>query len=166
MSKPAGWRTTRWCFGVALLALVTVLTGCCRSDYGSQLPPAPHSSVTYNRTGGLAGFDDTLVIDDQGKATASRGRGSQRGATTVVPLLPGEFAKLKTLLSQAHLDGLDCSYTTSSPYPDDYRYLVRYEGHTVKVDGGATSTPRRLETLIGLLDAIQTRGVQGPSGPR
>ncbi len=151
---------------MALLALTAVLTGCCRSNYGSQLLPAPHSSVTYNRTGGLAGFDDTLVIDDQGKATASRGLGSQRGTTTVVPLLPGEFSKLKTLLSQAHFDGLDCTYTTPPPYPDDYRYLVRYEGHTIKVDGGATSTPRRLETLIGLLDAIQTRGVQGPSGPR
>ncbi|MDQ2727238.1 MAG: hypothetical protein M3Y91_05105 [Actinomycetota bacterium] len=150
---------------MALLALVAALAGCCHSDYGSQLPPEPHSSVTYNRTGGLAGFDDTLVIDSQGKATASRGRGSRRGTTTVVLLLPGEFAKLRALLGEAHFDSLDCSYTTSSPYPDDYRYLVRYEGHTVKVDGGATSTPRRLETLIGLLAAIQTRGVQGTSGP-
>ncbi len=165
MSKPARWRTTRWRLETAPLALTVALAGCCQSNYGSQLPPAPSSSVTYNRTGGLAGFNDTLVIDDQGKATAGRGRGSQRGTTTMVPLLPGESEKLQTLLGEAHFDGLDCTYTTPSSYPDDYRYLIRYEGHTVKVDGQAT-TPRRLQALIGLLDAIQSRGVEGPPASR
>lgn len=166
MKRPAGWRPTRWQREVTVLALVVALSGCCPATNGAGLPPAPRSSVTYSQTGGIAGLDDSLVIDNQDKATASRGRGGQRLRTTVVALSPGEAGRLRTLLHQAHFGSLNCSYTTSSPIPDDYSYPVRYEGHTVQVAGRATSTPPALQALIGLLSVIQTRGVQAsPASP-
>lgn len=164
MQRPPGWRPTRWQRAVTVLASIVALAGCCHANDG--LPPAPQSTVTFDRTGGIAGLDDSLVIDNEEKATASRGRGAKRLRTTVVALSPDEAGRLRTLLHQAHCGNLKCGYTTSSPLPDDYSYLVRYEGHTVQVAGQATSTPTALQALIGLLSVIQNRGVQAsPASP-
>lgn len=109
---------------------------------------APQRSlVDYRRTGGIAGVDVRLVVQNDGRATLTTGRlGPPRGGT-----LPSRFMKeLRSTLARADFGQLKGSYTPDRPVYDGFTYAISHDGRTVEASDFAV--PRQLQPLIDALE--------------
>jgi hypothetical protein len=131
---------------VVIIALLTV--GCISPPPGSgEKPPAPDMLVEYRRTGGIAGFDDHLVIFSNGQAIYARREGSG-----IFNLSRDELSELISLLNAADFPALAPEYPAPSPGADYFLYAITYQGKTITTETGGV--PPALAPVIGQLDYL------------
>lgn len=130
---------------LALVAVVAFLAAC--EGVGGSAP-----LIDYQRTGGIAGFDDHLTVQRDGVATLSR-----RAVETQFALGSDELGRLETLFAQAGFQKMRREYLPDQPGADRFEYRVTYKGHTVRTFDGAV--PQALEDILDELNRIvATRG--------
>lgn len=103
--------------------------------------------VDYHRTGGFAGFDDRLVIFDNGAGVLSSKTGSREILVnqTVLNAIASTF-------TTAQFSQLEANYTAAVGTADLLHYTISYHGKTVNTEESAT--PPDLLQVINLLDQI------------
>jgi hypothetical protein len=140
----------------ALLMLLTVLvTAGCADATGTPggTPSADPSGsgqrrllVTYQRTGGIAGFDDRLSVWTDGSYTLTSRHASGSAGT----LSPAELAELRRALESVSFASI--SPNSSPPIVDGFQHRIEYGSYTVLVADG--NIPTALEPVIAALAAI------------
>jgi hypothetical protein len=144
-----------------LVALGLLLIPGCGS--GTSSKPAPTSdgtlrgTLTYHRSGGLAGRSDALTLKPGGSATVA----ARFNATRTVTLNPAELKAVERALANVDLARLDAEYKPPGPVADGVGETVTYGGRRVSTATGA-EPPRQLVSLLvtlsGLVDRYAPKG--------
>jgi hypothetical protein len=116
------------------------LIGCARASSSEVL-------IEYRRSGGFAGFDDQLVIKENGEATLTR-----RADRTEFALDSETVDRLQALLAEAKFSQLRREYLPSQQGSDLFEYVVTYNGHTVRTMDGAV--PSSLQPILEALNQV------------
>jgi hypothetical protein len=125
---------------IVLAMLTGWLVGCAKASSSETL-------IEYRRSGGIAGFDDHLVIKKNGEAIVDRK--SERREFT----LDGDTTdRLQTLFQEADFSQLRRRYLPSQQGADLFEYVVTYRGHTVRTMDGAV--PSSLQPVLEALNRI------------
>jgi hypothetical protein len=135
-------------FFIALICCTGVISGCVQMSETSPL------LVSYQRTGGIAGFSDDLSIYENGSVMVTRNGGSGH-----CMLDDASMEGLRMIFIQADFAGLADNYPAPNQGADYFRYTVTYQGKTVTTE--TTGVPPSLEPVITMLDGLVTRC--GPS---
>jgi hypothetical protein len=131
-----------------VLAAFVFFAGCATDTPGPGNSHSPPKVVVeYTRTGGIAAFDDRLVVFENGQAVYSRG--NKTGEFTVPA---PQLSELQTLLQNAGFSSLAPSYPAPSPGADYFQYSITYGDKTVTTETGGV--PDTLIGVIGRLDAL------------
>lgn len=141
--------------GSIILLAALVCCGC----LGVKTPPmsrpaAPAVLVDYHRTGGIAGFDDRLVLFDNGAGVVS-----SKTKNTELMLNQSDLDHITTLFREAQFSMLDGNYSSRYNGADYIQYSVSYHGKTVKSEDSAT--PPSLQLVIDELNQIMSRRLSG-----
>jgi hypothetical protein len=130
------------------LAGLLFLAGCATDTTG---PVNSHSEpslvVIYIRTGGIAAFNDKLVVFENGQAAYSRG--NKTGEFTVPP---DRLSEIQHLLANADFPSLASSYPAPSSGADYFNYTITYNKKEVQTETGGV--PDSLIAVISRLDAL------------
>jgi hypothetical protein len=134
---------------VLIIALVGV-SGC----LGSKTPPisrphAPAVLVDYYRIGGFAGFDDRLVIFDNGVAVVSSKTVNQE-----IEINKTDIDRIVTLFNQSQFSMLEGSYSARPGSTDLIKYTISYHSKTVNAEDSVV--PPALQPVIDELNRILT----------
>ena len=129
-----------------------VLSGCLGSKTipGSQ-PQSPAVLVDYYRTGGIAGFNDRLVIFDNGIALVS-----SKTINSEIDLDQTDIDRIITLFDQAQFPKLEGNYSARPGSVDLIKYTISYESKTVSTED--TVIPPSLKPVIAELNRIVGMG--------
>jgi hypothetical protein len=134
-------------FIVVLLAAVAI-SGCLGDRMPSISSPAPPAVfVDYQRTGGIAGLDDRLVIFDNGVAVLSR-----KTVSTEIALNKSELERITGIFNEAQFSMLQGNYTARYGASDYFRYTISYHGKTVNAEDSAI--PPSLQKVIDEMNRI------------
>ncbi|MGI5402856.1 protealysin inhibitor emfourin [Streptomyces sp. CA-135486] len=118
-------------------------------------PPSPSAStspvpartlVEMTVTGGFAGVNDRLVVQNDGTYKTYKKAGPGRSGR----MSPAELAALRRALEKADFAHLPRE-ATGSPVADGFTYRITYEGHTVTTDETAR-LPALREVFAALPD--------------
>ncbi len=114
----------------------------------AQQAAAPSETVIeYKRVGGIAGFDDRLIVNSDG-TTSLRRRGKEKTAT----IDPASVQQLQQALTDANFAALDPEYLPSKQGNDYMEHTISSAGHTVyAVD---TAIPEPLRPVLSILTDI------------
>jgi len=82
--------------------------------------------VDYYRTGGIAGFDDRLVIFDNGVAVVS-----SKNVNQEIEINQTDIDRIVTLFNQSQFSILEANYSARPGSADLIKYTVSYHGKTV-----------------------------------
>ncbi len=104
--------------------------------------------IEYQRSGGIRGTDDRLVVNSDGTAALTR---NGRGSTITVD--SGVMNRLRRRLGGIDFGSLRSD--TARGGGDMYQYVIKYQGHTVRANDA--SLPPALHPVIELLDRILSR---------
>jgi hypothetical protein len=115
--------------------------------------PVPGFSLEYQRSGGIAGVDDRLVVDADWNATLTRS-----GQATEFTLDAETIAGLQALLDKAGFADLDAEYLPAQQGADLFEYTLTYLGHTVRT--ADTAVPAGLQPVLDELSRIIDAGGQ------
>ena len=85
--------------------------------------------VDYYRTGGLAGFDDRLVIFDNGVAVVSSKTVNQE-----IEISKTDIDRIITLFNQSQFPMLEGSYSARPGSTDLIKYTISYHSKTVNAE--------------------------------
>jgi hypothetical protein len=132
---------------IVLLAAVTI-SGCLgvkTPSVSRSIPPAIF--VDYHRTGGIAGFDDRIVIFDNGVAVIS-----QKIASKEITLNQSDLRRISGIFDEAQFSMLQGNYTARSGAADYFRYTISYHGKTVIAEDSAV--PPSLQPVITEMNRI------------
>ena len=141
-------------FMVVLLAVVA-LSGCLGIKTPPVSRPAPPAVVVdYQRTGGIAGSEDRLVIFDNGVAVIS-----QKTASTEITLNQSDLEQITGIFTEAQFSLLQGNYTARRGAADYFRYTISYHGKTVIAEDSAI--PPSLQPVIAELNRILTMANRG-----
>jgi len=129
-----------------------MLSGCLGSKTipGSQ-PQLPAVLVDYYRTGGIAGFNDRLVIFDNGIALVS-----SKTINSEIDLDQTDIDRIITLFDQAQFPKLEGNYSARPGSVDLIKYTISYESKTVSTED--TVIPPSLKPVIAELNRIVGMG--------
>jgi hypothetical protein len=118
---------------------------------------APSSPVviSYSRTGGIAGFDDHLVVYANGTVQVTRNSG---GSTCI--LTPETQKELDEIFRNAGFAALAETYPAPVPGADYFSYAITYHGKTVRTE--TTGVPEVLSPVIMALDTLVSGCGRGP----
>jgi hypothetical protein len=131
---------THW--QLVVVAIVLPLgVGC--APVNSQAPVL----IEYQRSGGIAGRTDHVVIRGDGTARLSR-----RADTADLTIPADSLARLRALLGRIPFDSLRAEYLPPRPGADLYEYIIIYGGRRVRTMD--TAIPADLAPLIESLNAI------------
>ena len=135
----------------AILITALILTAGC---LGSKIPPvsrppAPAVLVDYYRTGGIAGFDDRLVIFDNGVAVVS-----SRTVNQEIEISQTDIDRIVTLFNQSEFSTLEGNYSSRPGSADLIKYTVNYHNKTVTAED--LVLPPSLQPVIDELNRILT----------
>ena len=119
-------------------------------------PPPPDILVEYKRTGGIAGFDDHLVVFENGQAIYTRKEIPGSTSAGIFYLSEKEMAELQKLLEEADFPDLAPHYPAPAPGADYFTYSITYKGKTVTTE--TTGVPPALAPVIGQLDYLLAEG--------
>lgn len=133
-----GKRTLRL---LVLSIVVFSISGC---PSGNSQAPA---LVEYQRSGGIAGRDDRLVVHTDGTARLYR-----RGAVSDFALGGDTLAQLRSLLQAIKFEALRSEYLPPRPGADLFEYVVVYGSRRVRAMD--TAVPSELQPLIQLLNGL------------
>jgi hypothetical protein len=150
MDKTHPSRFRAGCLIAVFVVLTTLLfLAGCASDI--PVPSNNHTAqkvlVDYTRSGGIAAFNDRVVIFENGQAVYSRN--SKTGEFTVPA---DQLSELQKLLVNADFPSLAPSYPAPSPGADYFQYTITYGDKTVTTQTGGV--PDSLLAIIGRLDAL------------
>jgi len=144
---------------VVLVVAALVLTGC----LGVKAPPVsrpapPALLVDYQRTGGIAGVHDRLVIFDNGVTLVSN-----RTTSREILLTRSDLAQISAVFDTAQFPKLEGNYTSRRGGADLMQYSITYQGRTVNTQD--TAVPLTLEPVIADMNLILGAGLNsGQSG--
>jgi hypothetical protein len=128
-------------------ALLLLLPSCAKTQKPAP-EPAMLQHIAYHRSGGIAGFDDRLEIQPDGRAAVAK-RGSKpydlRLTQAQLDRLREQFAGLSTLQSD---------YPAPPRAADDFKYELTYGDRRVTASEANADVPQRLRELWSALDAI------------
>lgn len=114
-----------------------------------QPAPATGPLVQYNRMGGLAGFDDEMVIERDGRYRIGR-----RGVVLAQGRLSGsELSRLRSVLEASDFGTIPAVSLHAGN--DLITYVVTYQGRVVTAMDLAI--PKALAPVIGVLDDLLQR---------
>ena len=138
---------------IILVVAALVLTGC----LGLKTPPvsrpaAPTLFVDYQRTGGIAGVNDRVVIFDNGVTLVS-----SRTSSREILLNQSELEQISAVFDAGQFSMLEGNYTTSRGGADFLQYSISYRGKTVNTED--TAIPPSLEPVIKELNHILSTGL-------
>ena len=122
-----------------LIALAAILMGC-SADPANPL-------IEYQRSGGIAGFDDRLVIDSAGKATLTR-----KDQEFSFSLSADEISALQNELEAANFTRLDEEYLPEQAGADLFEYRLTFGGHTVQMVD--TAVPEAMQPILDTLNQL------------
>jgi hypothetical protein len=144
----------RWTGICAILVVSTlVLTGCVGvKTQPVPRPAAPTLFVDYQRTGGIAGVNDRLVIFDNGVMLVS-----SRTTSLEIMLNQSDLEGLSGIFTKAKFSELEGNYTSRRGSADLLQYSISYRGWTVNTED--TAVPASLEPVISELDRILNDGL-------
>ena len=132
----------------AALAALVFLAGCVTdTQEPGDSPSPPILVVEYTRNGGIAAFNDRLVLFENGQAAYSRGN-----KTGVFTVPPAQISELQTLLLNANFSSLAPSYPAPAQGADYFLYTITYQEKTITTETGGV--PDALLAVIGRLDAL------------
>jgi hypothetical protein len=110
-------------------------------------PTAPAIFVDYYRTGGIAGFDDRLVLFDNGAAVVATKDGSRE-----IVLNSSDMNRISDLFTQAQFSMLQTNYPSARGSVDLIRYSISYHGKTVTTEDSAV--PPSLDPILVEMNRI------------
>ena len=143
-----------------LILIAASICGCLSEHETARNSSSPPGILLdYHRTGGIAGFDDYLIVFENGESVISTRQGSG-----IVVLNPDSLKKIKDLLDQAHFTALNASYPASSTGADYFNYTITYKGHTVTTQD--TGVPESLLPVIRELNDVISVYAQDFKGNR
>jgi len=108
--------------------------------------------LQYQRTGGIAGFDDALVIMTDGKAQLT-----QRGMTIEFTLDAAAIAQLEALFEQQGFLFMQGEHVPANTCCDLMSYVIHYTaaGHPMKrVHAMDRAVPQDLRPILAALNEI------------
>lgn len=123
---------------------------------GERIGPARQVWLEYERSGGIAGFQDRLTIYADGQAVLNR-----KGVQTAFRLTTEEMEQLKGALAAADFANLNESYLPADPCCDRFTYIIRSYGatggepHTVTTMDG--TVPPQLTPVLEALNHLVSR---------
>ena len=126
-----------------LAALALCLTACAPAARATVL-------IEYHRTGGIAGFDDRLVIMTDGTVQITR-----RTGTSTATIGGEDLNRLIAFFDQAGFARLDREYLPANNCCDLFDYVVTYRGHTVHTMD--TAVPESLQPALRELDGLLSK---------
>jgi hypothetical protein len=129
-----------------------MVSGCLGSKTipGSN-PRVPAVLVDYYRTGGIAGFNDRLVIFDNGITLVS-----SKTVNSEIDLNQTDIEKINTLFDQAQFAKLEGNYSARPGSVDLIKYSISYDNKTVNTED--TAIPPSLKPVIAELNRIVGMG--------
>ncbi|WP_433614938.1 protealysin inhibitor emfourin [Dactylosporangium sp. CA-139114] len=110
---------------------------------------ATDALVTFTRTGGLAGNNDSLVVKPDGSYTITTKQGTKTGKLT-----DEEANALKTALASTDFNKLPTT-NDNSAVADAYTYTVTYGGKQITAKDG--SIPPALQPVVSALGAFLSK---------
>jgi hypothetical protein len=136
-------------FGLFIVALIMV-SGC----LGSKTPPVsrpqtPSVLVDYYRTGGFAGFNDRLVVFDNGVAVISG-----KNVNYEIDLNQSDVDRISHLFNTSQFSMLEGNYSARHGSVDLIKYTLSYHGKTVTAED--TAIPPSLQSIIDELNRVLT----------
>lgn len=139
----------KWITAYIIFLLVMVMASGCLGTRTAQTvsPTPPAVIVDYHRIGGIAGFDDRLVIFDNGAAVIST-----RAVNREFQVNDSELARMNQMFTQAEFDTLQGNYTSRHSGADFLRYSITYRNKTVITED--TVIPDPLQPVILELNTI------------
>lgn len=130
------------------MIVMVLFSGCItRPPLNGEKPEVPDILVEYKRTGGIAGFQDQMVVFENGQVVYSR---KDNAGTFTVPA--ETLHRIRALLENADFPALAPHYPAASPGADYFFYSLTYREKTVTTETGGI--PPRLEPVIMQLDAL------------
>ena len=146
---PFGISLRRWTGITAVLVVtVAVLAGC----LGAKPLPVPNPVtptlfVDYQRSGGIAGVNDRLVIFGNGAGLVS-----SRTTSREILLNQSDLEQISAVFDAGQFAMLEGNYTSRRGGADLLQYSIRYQGKTVITED--TAIPPSLEPVIREMDRI------------
>jgi len=151
---PFGISLRRWT-GITAVLVVTalVLAGC----LGAKPLPVPNPVtptlfVDYQRSGGIAGVNDRLVIFGNGAGLVS-----SRTTSREILLNQSDLEQISALFDEAQFRMLEGNYTSRRGGADFMQYSISYQGKTVNTED--TAIPASLEPVIKEMNRILSTGL-------
>ena len=122
---------------IGMMIIGVVFAGCLGAKTPPvSRPPAPAVFVDYYRTGGIAGFDERLIIFDNGAAIISTKAGSK-----AIVLNAPDIDAISDLFTQAQFSMLQTNYPAPHGGSDLIKYSVSYHGKTITTEDSAVPPP-------------------------
>ena len=129
---------------------VILSTGCTtRPSNSGGKPNVPEIVVEYNRTGGIAGFQDHMVVFGNGQVVYSRKEGA---GTFTIP--NDSVQSIRDILDNADFPALAPHYPAPNPGADYFFYSITYQGKTITTETGGI--PPSLLPIVNRLDTLLT----------
>ncbi len=145
----------RCCWLAGVFAVAWLVTACAVPPPPGGEGPAEQSDTVmleYRRSGGIAGWNDHLVIYTDGQATLER----KGGQSETFTLDQETLDTLRKLMTDNRFFELKSSYLPQRTIPDAFHYVVTYRDgnrrHTVETSDGAV--PPELAPIISQLNRI------------
>ena len=117
----------------------------------------PTLFVDYQRSGGIAGMNDRLVIFDNGVGLVS-----SRTTSREILLNQSDLEQISTVFKAAQFAALEGNYTSPRGGADFMQYSISYQGKTVNTED--TAIPPALEPVIKELNHILSTGLNSGQG--
>lgn len=131
-----------------LILIAASICGCLSEHETTGYSSSPPGILLdYHREGGISGFDDHLVVFENGESVIST-----RQSSGTFALDSGSLKEIKDLLDQAQFTTLNASYPAPSSGADYFSYEITYNGHTVITED--TGVPDRLVPVISELNDV------------
>jgi hypothetical protein len=135
--------------GLFFVALIMV-SGCLGSKTPPvSRPPAPAILVDYYWTGGFAGFNDRLVVFDNGVAVISG-----KNINYEIELNQSDIDRISQIFNKSQFSMLEGNYSARHGSVDLIKYSISYHGKMVTAED--TAIPPSLQSIIDELNRVLT----------
>ncbi len=138
------------CDGAAMRSLLLTLAAAAVLSSATAATAAPR--LVVERSGGVAGVQDRLVLGVRGVATVTHRTGAP------VRLAPQRTRALRRALRASGFETLAPVYKPIGTVADGFVYALRHRGRTVRVEDAAEGVPARLQALVTAAGALLSAG--------
>lgn len=146
--------------GICMVLVVTalMLAGCIGGKTPAVTAPAtPTLFVDYQRSGGIAGVNDRLVIFDNGVGLVS-----SRTTSREILFNQSELEHISAVFETGQFQALEGNFTSLRGGADLLQYSIRYQGKSVNTED--TAIPASLEPVIHEMDRILANKMNSGQG--